>query len=191
MQYEFVILRACAILPSKHKHTMTYNGNNDSALVFVRWLNAWNGCRVGPKRTESTFVLLCVHLDLEVLLVFDPVWGCSLTLMRYICCPNTLQWQWWLCIDLSSLVECIERVLCWPWASRLCVCIAACALELEDVIDVEWMRYEVVFSPFWYAGDGDSALIFVCWICCVDLKQTDCTYTSIYCLNLTRVTDVR
>ena len=45
----------------------------------------WDVERVLCKRAVGTFVLLRVRLNLEVLLVFDTVWGCSYTLMCYIC----------------------------------------------------------------------------------------------------------
>ena len=49
-----------------------YN-NNGSALIFIRWLNVWNGCRVGAGWSARTFVLLRVCLNWAVLLVIDTV----------------------------------------------------------------------------------------------------------------------
>ena len=43
-----------------------YNGDDGSArLLNLRWLNVWNGCRVGPWRTARTFVFIAAWL-LEV-----------------------------------------------------------------------------------------------------------------------------
>ena len=41
-----------------------------------------------------------------------------------------------ICADVCSLVECMERVSCWPETNRKYVCIAACVLELGGVIGV-------------------------------------------------------
>ena len=59
-----------------HFHTLfeyiMYN-NNGSTLIFIRWLNVWNGCRVGAGRSARTFVLLRVCLNWAILLVIDTV----------------------------------------------------------------------------------------------------------------------
>ena len=160
--------------------------------IFVRWLNAWNGCRVGPKRTESTFVLLRMRLNLEVLLVFDAVWGRSLTLSRYICCPNTLQWRWWLCVDASAFVGCMHWtgvvLILGEQVVRLHCCVCAWT----------WRCYWCWVNALWW---GRMLTLLICWRwrLCVDLRlltdarvdpeRTVCTF--IYCLNLTRVTKVR
>ena len=69
----YVISPSCAILLSKQIHC---NGDDDSALcddgsalLDLRWLNVWNGYRVGPWRTARTFVLLRVCLNLKVLII--------------------------------------------------------------------------------------------------------------------------
>ena len=96
--------------------------------VDLRLFDAWNGYWVGPKPTARTFLLLRVCSNLTMLLVFGVVWGHNLTLD--MCCPNTLQWRWWFCVDLRSLngwqivperTGCTFALLC------------ACALELERV----------------------------------------------------------
>ena len=153
----YVISPSCAILLSKQIH---YNGDDDcalcdegSALLDLRWLNVWNGCRVGPCRTDRTFVLLRVCLNLKVLITDV---RCSmrsyirnLTLVCYFAVQtNTLQWRWWLCVvrcvTWPSLVECMERMLCWPLANRAYVFTPACLLEAESVNYWRSIQYEVV-----------------------------------------------
>ena len=71
-----VIGDRCSMRSQSHFHAlfkyMMYN-NNGSALIFIRWLNVWNGCRVGAGRSARTFVLLRVCLNWAVLLVIDTV----------------------------------------------------------------------------------------------------------------------
>ena len=159
MQYEVVIA------PSPSSCAVQIHHDDGSALIFVGWICIWDGCRVDPGRTERT----CVCLNLNVLFVFNAVWGRNLTLMRYfICCPNTLQWRWRLCIDLRWLniwngcrvgqtVRTFELL---------------CALEFERVIIGVWSsmlwdhNLTLVRCPnsLNYNGDYGSALIFVGWM---------------------------
>ena len=58
-----VIGDRCSMRSQSHFHALfkyiMYN-NNGSALIFIRWLNVWNGCRVGVGRSARTCVLLRV-----------------------------------------------------------------------------------------------------------------------------------
>ena len=56
----------------------------------------------------------CARLNLKVLsLVSDAVLGRNFTII--MCCPNTLQWRWRLCVDLCWLnVWNVRRVVGWP-----------------------------------------------------------------------------
>ena len=97
--------------------------------VDLRLFDVWNGYWVGPKPTARTFLLLLrLCSNLTVLLTFDTVWGRNLTLI--MCCPNTLQWRWWFCVDLRSSNGWRigpER------ADRTFVLLPVCALKLERV----------------------------------------------------------
>jgi len=117
MQYEVVILPSCAV-------QILYNNDDDGfALLDLKWIYGTALRCVGPGQTGGTCVCMCPW-NLKVLLVFDAVWGRNLTLMCYfICCPNTLQWRWRLCIDLKWMHG---TMLCWPWSNSTYVCIAAC-----------------------------------------------------------------
>ena len=56
------------------------------------------------------------------------------------CCPNeygdddcALGHDGSALIDLRCLVECMERMSCWPLANSAYVCTPACLLEFESV----------------------------------------------------------
>ena len=67
IQYGVVVLPSCAIYAVQ----IHYNGNDDSALIYLRWLNALNGCCVDPGRADCAFVLLRVRLNLKMLLMLN------------------------------------------------------------------------------------------------------------------------
>ena len=106
-----------------------YNQWRWRICVDVRWLICWMyGTAIVLARTTRTghrtfvFVVIAVcALVLEgviSLLVFHAVWGHSFTLMRHFAVQI-------LSTNVSS---------CWPWTNSVYVCIAACALGLEDAI---------------------------------------------------------
>ena len=72
-----VIGDRCSIKSRSHFHTLfkyiIMCNNNGSALIFIRWLNVWNGCRVGAGPSARTLVLLRVYLNWAVLLMIDIV----------------------------------------------------------------------------------------------------------------------
>ena len=56
MQYDPVCnFSSCAILLSEYTATLTIK-----SYIDRRWLNVWNGCRVGPGRTARTLVAVAV-----------------------------------------------------------------------------------------------------------------------------------
>ena len=61
------------------------------AMTALRWLDLWNGCRVG--QTERTFALLCaLELERVIIGVWSSIlWGRNLTLMR--CSNNALHYN--------------------------------------------------------------------------------------------------
>ena len=67
IQYGVVVLPSCAIYAVQ----IHYNGNDDSALIYLRWLNVLNGCCVDPGRADCAFVLLRVRLNLKILLLLN------------------------------------------------------------------------------------------------------------------------
>ena len=114
MQYDVVISPS----PSSCAVQIHCNGDDGSALIL-------NECMERH----------CVALTLQVVrlcvcaLEFEGFIGvrCSMmsyALMRYfICCANTLQWRWRLCIDFKWMYG---TVLCWSWPNSTYVCIATC-----------------------------------------------------------------
>ena len=102
----------CAIFPSKHT---IYNG------LFVHWLNAWNGYRVGPGRSDCTFALLHVRLNLKVLLVFNEC------IVRSYSYPPDMLFKYTILAmtTKSAFVECyMGRLLRWSLTNRPYVYIA-------------------------------------------------------------------
>ena len=133
MQYEFVIVRACDILPSKH--TTMAMMNLRWPVECMQWVSCW---------PETNSMYVCIT-----------VWLCAWTWRRYwrtqyevLVSPSwcvvqiyTLQLRWRrLCVDLHSLFECMERV-----SIRAYVCISVCAraLEFEAIIGVRCSMYEI------------------------------------------------
>ena len=95
----------------------------------------WNGCRVGPKRTESTSVLLRVRLNLR------RRWHwCWIQYEAVVSrCPNTLQWRWRLCIDLSLFIEYGWNGCCCGPGRAACTFALLCVrLKLKLVFDAVW-----------------------------------------------------
>ena len=82
-------------------------------MTTLRWfslagsLNVWPDYRVDHAFTACTFALL---------------WNATIILIP------ALYW--------SLLVDCMQRVLCWPWTNRLYVCIAMCDSVPLLVFDV-------------------------------------------------------
>ena len=114
-------------------------------------------------------------------LAFEGFIGVRCTLMCYfICCPNTLQWRWWLCIHLKWMHG---TVLYWPLPNSTYVYIAVCVHECY------WCSISVVRGckppcailfvvKTHYNGDDDSALILNGCMerCCVGIGQTVRTF---------------
>ena len=140
-------------------YAIHYNGIDGSALIFVGWIYGTGA--VLDK--QAVRLHCCVRLNLNVLLfAFDPVRykvvispSCVVQIHYIIMAITALRW--------SSLVECMERVLCWPWINSayvafLCVCLHWAVLS---VIDAVWgrnftlMRY---FAVRWQ------------WRLCIDLR---------------------
>ena len=55
-------------------HRINVTHVNDGPCIDLRWLNIWNGYRVGPGLTARTFGAIAAYSKL--LLVFDAVSGC-------------------------------------------------------------------------------------------------------------------
>ena len=95
------------------------------------WIYDTVACHVGPGRTESALMFVCVCIIcLKVLCVYDAIWGCNVIL--FLCCPNTLQclWRWRLFVYVHSL-NLSGTVSRWPWTNRRpCVCIGVLEFEL-------------------------------------------------------------
>ena len=68
------------------------------------------------------------------------------------CFPNTLTGTVLLIMGLhwSSLVECMERVPCWPWMNSTYVCIDCCVCSWIELCCWCSMQCEVVMSPSSY-----------------------------------------
>ena len=93
--------------------------NDDGGCVFMWFECMERGTASCWPWTNSTYVRIDVCLNLELLFVFDAVWGRNLTLM---CCQNTL--QYWSC-RLCSLNTChVEQEVRSYW----------CVLGFEGVI---------------------------------------------------------
>lgn len=132
LMFDAVWVRNCACMRYFAIQTH-YNGR----------LNACNGCRVGPKRTACTFVLL--RLNLTALLAYA-VWGLSLTLM--ICCPNIyttitmtttlcwssfLVWMYGTGVNQGVRLYFCVRALSWIWSYYWC--------------SMQYVRDWIVISP--------------------------------------------
>ena len=130
--------------------------------VDIRWFNIWDGFCVDPGRAERTSVCL----NLNVLLVFNAVWGRNLTLMR--CFVVKIHYN---VDDGSALIS-----VGWIYGTgavldkqtvRFHYC--ACALQLERIIIGVWpsMLWGHNLTPMCCPntlhdnGDYGSALIFV------------------------------
>ena len=126
---EIVNLRSCAILVSKYTKI---NGNDNSSLIFFRWLYGETGIVLALDKQEvRLYCCVCawwywrsMHHSMRSLVLW-PSW---------LHCPNTLQWQ---CVNLRSLVKCMERVSCWTWKMdddevRLHCC--ACGVCFNSVV---------------------------------------------------------
>ena len=92
------------------------------------------------KHTARTFGLLAAYV-----LEFDTYYWCSLqhelVISSSSCAVQKIHYNGG---DASALVECMKRASSSPWANRTYVCIAACVLKLERVIDVRSSKYNVV-----------------------------------------------
>ena len=51
----------------RHFAFRIYRNGNNPACIDLRWLNVWNGCRVGPGRTARTFVAVLLRVRLTLL----------------------------------------------------------------------------------------------------------------------------
>ena len=135
-------------------------------FINLRWLDVWNRCRIG--QTGRPFALLrALGLECVIIGVWSiMLWGRNLTssvvqIHHIIMAIMALHW--------SSLVECMQRVLCWPWMNSayvvlLCVCVCACIR-----LCYQWLlHYEVAILPscaiLLSDGNGGSSSTFVCWI---------------------------
>ena len=77
-----------------------HNGDDGSALIFVRWMYEMGVVLARPGWTGRTFVLLRVSLKLKVSLVFNIVWSRNCILIYYTTMAMTvLHW--------TSFDECI------------------------------------------------------------------------------------
>ena len=92
MQYGVVIAPSLCVVQ------IHYNGDGDSALIFVR---RTGGVLALNQQAVRLYCCLRVRLNLNVSVVFNAVWGRNFTLIMW--CPNTLQWRWRLCVDLCWL----------------------------------------------------------------------------------------
>ena len=77
-------------------------------LICWRWrlcvdLRLSTDACVDPERTVCTFIY-CLNLTRVTKVRWLQCHSHAL-----LCCPNTLQWQWWLCVDLRLLVKCIMK----------------------------------------------------------------------------------
>ena len=99
------------------------------------------------KHTARTFALLAAYV-----LEFDTCDWCSLQYEVVSYPPHVLSKTCTIMavtpLRWSSLLKCMKWASCWPCTNRTYVCIAACVLELEHVIDVRSSTYNnvVVFS---------------------------------------------
>ena len=108
----------CSMRSQSYFHALfkyiMYN-NNGSALIFIRWLNVWNGCRVGAGQSARTFVLLrvCAWIGRCCWWSTQYAWGCNLTVSYTIMTMMALHW--------SSSVERMKSVSCWIWWNSMYV----------------------------------------------------------------------
>ena len=81
---------------------MHNNGNDGSALIFVRGMHGTGVAFAVHEQRVCLYCCVCDCIWRCYELVFDTVWGHDFAHMRHFvfCCPNALQWRWWLCVDL-------------------------------------------------------------------------------------------
>ena len=128
IQYEVVISPWCDV-------QIRYNNGDDGCtLMFVECMER---SRVGPGRTNSAFVLVCV-LNLKVLFIFDTVWSRKLALMW---CSHNYN------VDggcTFMLVEYMTRCRVGP-GRKDGTLVLVCVWILRYYLC--WIQYEVVISP--------------------------------------------
>ena len=137
-----------------------HNGDDGSALIFVRWMYEMGAVLARPGWTGRTFVLLRVSLKLKVSLVFNTVWGRNFILIYYATMAMTvLHW--------TSFDECIWNG-CRIVPGRTARTFVLLEFDTCYIVDHS-TQYEVVSSrscavQICYNGNDGSALIFVCWM---------------------------
>ena len=156
------------ILPSSCAVQTHYNDDDGSALIFVGWMYAWNGCWPW---SNSAYVCIAACV-----LEFDGVTGVQLMQYEVVISPScaieihsimvmtALRW--------SSILECIMGpVSCWPWTNSAYVYIAWIwhVLLQYDVVIILSSSYAVQIH---YNGDDGSALIVVGWMYVMGLVLT-------------------
>ena len=129
------------------------------ALIFVGWMYVWTVCRVGPGRTVRTFVAIAT-IDLTQSCYWCLVQhgavcnftSCAILLSEYIATSLIIMALHW-----SSLVECMERVLCWPWTNSAYVCSYCCVV-------CDWPYYSkllLVLNAVWFVCNFTSCPILL------------------------------
>ena len=149
-----------------------YN-NNGSLLIFIRWLNVWNGCRVGAGWLARTFVLLRVCLNWVVLLVIDTIcmWLQSHRLIHYNDDDGLtlifVHWTYEIGIVLA-LAEQYVRILlvfdtCYLWLMQYEVVISLWCAYIDLRLLNTWDGCRV--GRLW----TNSSYVHIAWIrrCCV------------------------
>ena len=106
---------------------------DNGPCIDLRWLNVWNGCRVGPGWTARTFVTIAawcaIGLTRSCYWCLMQYWAvcnftsCAILLCEYIATLTIL----WRVLLWSSLIECMERVTCWSWMNSLYVYSLVCS----------------------------------------------------------------
>ena len=133
-----------------------YNIDDGCVFIFVECLTR---CRIGPGRTDRTFLLVCVWIFESVMFVFDNIEVVNVTIM---CCLNTLQWRWRLCDYVRWMYEIVS---CWPRANRKCVCNVDSTISfvLFRCSIYELMNLTLMWCPNNYNvnNNGGSAIMFV------------------------------
>ena len=129
------------------------------SCVDLRWLNVWNGCRVGPGQTACTFIAI------DVWCVIDFTWSCYCNIGPYVIPPHVLFCFvflskytliiLWRVLRWSLLVECMERLSCWPWTNSAYVFSYYCA-----VCD-SYSKPLFVFSVVWSVCNFISCAILL------------------------------
>ena len=172
-----------------------YNDDYGSSLIFVCWMYETGvALVVHEQRVRCLYCFVC-SLELEwkvywrlmqyIEAIISPSYAVSMSTYTTMMAMTTICW--------SSFVELMERVLCGSCTNRPYVCIAACVLEFDGVIDVRCSMWSQCHSHHIHTLQWQWQ-----WRLCVDLrllnlwnnwcrvgpKPTASTFVLLYVLEL-------